>query len=546
MKRLMRTFWVALTAAAALAAAGCNKHETLPAPPVEPAGPRLKVLNYGNGAEVQDIDPQIVTGIPEHKIVTALTEGLVVEDPRDLHPVPGVAESWDVSTDGLVYTFHLRSTARWSNGDPVTALDFVRSFQRILTPALGAEYAYMLSNYVVGAQDYLDGKLTDFSRVGFKALDAQTLEVRLLHPTPYILSAMTHYSWFPVHLPTVEKFGGLTRRGTEWTKPANFVGNGPFVIKEWRPNQIFIVERSPTYWDRANVKLDEIRFFPVDNLDTEERMFRTGQLHVTYEIPTAKIDVYRRENPAALHTDPYLGVYFYRFNVTRPPFTDVRVRRALAFAIDRESIVKNVTRGGERPAYAMSYPDNQGYTARAQLSGTVEDAQRLLADAGFPRGQGFPEVELMYNSQQNNRLIAEAIQQMWRKNLGINVRLSNQEWKVYLDAQHTLNYDIQRAGWIADYVDPHVFLDLWQTGGGNNNSGWSSSDYDRLLIEALKAKTDSERYVFYQRMDRILVNEVPVMPIYYYTRAHLVSPKLLGYYPTLLDNHAWKFVDLAP
>jgi oligopeptide transport system substrate-binding protein len=545
MDRTIRNVLLGCLLGALVALTGCGRREAAPSPAPAPPGPRLKTLNFGNGAEVQDIDPQIVTGIPEHKIVTALCEGLVAEDAHDLHPVPGVAASWDISPDGLVYTFHLRDNARWSNGDAVTADDFVRSYQRILTPELAAEYAYMLYNHVVGAEDFHAGRLKDFSKVGIKALDPRTLEIRLLHRTPYLLSSMTHYAWFPVHLATVEKFGGLTRRGTGWTKPGNFVGNGPFVIKEWRPNQVFIVERSPTYWDRDAIKLDQIAFYPVDNLDTEERMYRTGQLHVTYEIPTAKIDVYRREDPASLHTDPFLGVYFYRFNVKRKPFTDVRVRRALAFAIDRESLVRNVVRGGERPAYAMSYPDNNGYTPRALLTGTVEDAQRLMAAAGYPRGEGFPTVELMYNSQQNHRLVAEAIQQMWRENLGINVTLSNREWKVYIDAQRTRNYDIQRAGWIADYADPHVFLDLWQSGGGNNDTGWGSTDYDRLLAEALKAPNDTERYVFYQRMDRILVNEVPVMPIYYYNRVHLVSPKLRGYYPTLLDNHPWKGVDIA-
>jgi oligopeptide transport system substrate-binding protein len=444
-----------------------------------------------------------------------------------------------------VYTFHLRTTARWSNGDPVTAEDFVRSYQRILTPELAAEYAYMIYNYVVGAKDYYDRKTSDFSQVGFRAIDAHTLEIRLLAPTPYLLSAMTHYAWFPVHIPTVAKFDALKRRGTNWTRLGNFVGNGPFVLKEWRQNQVLIVQRSPTYWDRANVKLDEIHYFPVDNLDTEERMFRTGQLHVTYELPTGKIDSYRRENPAALRTDPYLGVYFYRFNVKRRPFNDVRVRKALALAIDRESLVKNVTRGGERPAYALSYPENQGYTARARLQGTVEDAQRLLAEAGYPGGKGFPSVELTYNTQQNNRLIAEAIQQMWRKNLGIEVTVANLEWKVYLDSQHSLNYDVQRAGWIADYVDPHVFMDLWESTSGNNDTGWGNADYDRLLTEALRAKTTAERYEIYQRMDQILVDELPVMPIYYYNRVILVSPKLRGYYPTLLDNHPWKYVDIA-
>jgi oligopeptide transport system substrate-binding protein len=533
------------TAALVFLSTSCKPQPTVAPNAAGMGAPAAKVLLYGNGAEVQDIDPQTVTGIPEHKVVTALFEGLVNEDARDLHPVPGVAESWDISSDGLTYTFRLRADARWSNGDPVTAQDFVGAYQRMLTPALGAEYAYMLYNYVAGAKDYYDGKLTDFAQVGFKALDPRTLEIRLLHPTPYLLSAMNHYAWFPVHLPTVAKFDGLARRGSPWTRPENFVGNGAFIINEWRPNQILAVQRSPTYWDRARVKLDEIRFFPVENLDTEERMFRTGQLHVTYEVPSAKIDFYRREQPESLRTTPYLGVYFYRFNTTRPPFDDVRVRRALSLAIDRESLVKNVVRGGERPAYAVSYPDNAGYTPRARLSGTLDEARRLLAEAGFPEGKGFPNAVLMYNTQQNNRLIAEAIQQMWRHNLGIETSLSNQEWKVFLDAQRTMNFDLQRAAWIADYVDPHVFLDLWETNGGNNKTGWSSPAYDRLLAQSFAARTTEERYEIYQQMDQILVEELPVMPIYYYNRVNLVSPKVINFFPTPLDSHPWKELDLA-
>ncbi|HYP15743.1 MAG TPA: peptide ABC transporter substrate-binding protein [Opitutus sp.] len=544
---LLRRFSFSTLAALLLLTSACQPRSTdsAAAPAGDRHAPKPKILLFGNGAEVQDLDPHVVAGIPEHKVITALTEGLVSEDPRDLSPVPGVAESWDISPDGLVYTFRLRADAKWSNGDPVTAHDFIGSFKRILTPSLAAEYAYMLYNHVAGAKDYYDGKLTDFGQVGFSAPDDRTLQIRITHPTPYLLSTMNHYAWFPVHLPTVAKFDALARRGTRWTRPENFVGNGPFVLSEWRSNQILKVRRSPTYWDRANVKLDEIHFFPVDNLDTEERMFRTGQLHVTYEVPVGKIDTYRRENPASLKMDPYLGVYFYRFNVSRPPFNDVRVRRALALAIDREAIVKNVTRGGERPAYSMSFPDHAGYTPQARLQGDLAEARRLLAAAGYPDGRGFPVREVIYNTQQNNRLVAEAIQQMWRKNLGIEVTLSNQEWKVYMDAQDTMNYDIQRSGWIADYVDPHVFLDLWHSASGNNDTGWGNARYDEILASTFTAKSTAERYERYQELDRILVDEVPVMPIYYYNRVHLVSPKLINYFPTLLDNHPWKVVDLA-
>jgi oligopeptide transport system substrate-binding protein len=240
-----------------------------------------------------------------------------------------VAERWEIPEDGRVYTFFLRTTAKWSNGDPVTAQDFVASYRRILTPSLGAEYAYKL-HHVVGAEAFNKGELKDFAQVGLAAPDAHTLRVTLKHRAPFLIEAMKHYSWFPVHTPTVEKFGGLARKGTAWTRPENLVGNGPFVLKEWRPNQRIVVTRSPTYWDREQVKLETINFLPTESIDTEERMFRTGQVDRTNELPNTKIDTYKRDYAGSYRQDPYFGVYFYRVNVTKAPLNDKRVRRALA------------------------------------------------------------------------------------------------------------------------------------------------------------------------------------------------------------------------
>ena len=474
----------------------------------------------------------------------ALFEGLVTENPKDLSPEPGVAEKWEISPDGLVYTFHFRPDLKWSDGTPLTAGTFVRSYQRMLTPSLAAEYAYLL-HFVRNAKDYNEGKLKDFSQVGFKAVDDRTLVVTLNSPTPFLLKILaSHYSWYPVPIHVIEKFGGLNRKGTAWTRPENIVSNGAFQLKEWRQQQNLVVERNPQYWDRAIVKLDEIHFLPVENQDTEERMFRTGQLDMTNELPLAKTDVYKKANPDALRIDPYLGVYFYRINNTQPPLNDKRVRRALALAIDRESLVKNVVRGGQAPAYGLTYPGTAGYAPAAKLNGTVEDAKRLLAEAGYPNGQGFPKVDLLYNTSQNHRVIAEAIQQMWRRNLGIEIGLRNEEWKVYLDSQDNLAYGLQRAGWIADYVDPHVFLEIWGSDNLNNDTGFKNADYDALLKQALSARTEEERYALYQKMDAILVEEVPVIPIYFYTKVAAMNPKVKGFHPTLLDNHPFKYVYL--
>jgi oligopeptide transport system substrate-binding protein len=520
--------------------AGCGRSpESALAPAATAEVPQ--VYRYGNSAEPQDIDPQVVQGVPEFHVIQALYDGLVNPDPRDLHPIPGLASSWDISPDGRTYTFHLREGARWSDGSPITTDDVVLSWKRMMSPKLASEYSYLFTNFVVGAKDFHDGKTTDFSTVGITVPDAHSVRVQLLNQTPFLLNMIaTHYSWDVLPIKVVLRFGALDERSTQWTRLGNFVGSGPFMLKEWVPQEKMVVVRNPNYWDAARVRLDEVDFLPTEDIPAEERMFRAGQLDKTQEIPTAKIATYRAEHPELLHIDPYLGLYYYRCNVSRPPLTDKRVRRALALAIDRESIVRNVTRGGEVPAYAVSYPGNAGYTSRAQLKGTLDDARRLLADAGFPGGKGLPPIQILYNTSSNNKQIAEAIQEMWRTNLGVESELLNQEWKVYLDSQHTQNFQMERAAWIADYADPHVFLEIWEGGNGNNDTTWSNPDYDRILHASLAAPDTTARYEDYQKLDAILVDECPVIPIFYYTRPYLMSTKVKGTWPNVLDIHPFQ------
>jgi len=543
---LHRTLLFASALLGAVFAAGCGQGKSPAAAPAAAPGARgavPQVWHVGNGSEPQDLDPQAITGVPEHKLMMALFEGLATEDPKDLHPVPGLAEKWDISADGKVYTFHLRKNGQWSDGSPLTADDCLQSYKRMITPEFASEYAYLIYDYVVGAREYYDRKLTDFSQVGFKVVDEHTLQVTLKNPAPYLMGIIaSHYAWTPVPVKVIAKYGPIDRKRTGWTRLGRLVSSGPFQLKEWAPNQKIVVSRNPHYWDAANVKLDEIHFYAVEDNATEERMFRTGQLHKTNTMPSAKIDVYRRDLPESLRIEPYLGVYFYRCNVDRPPLNDKRVRKALALAIDREAIVQKVTRGGQTPAYAVSYPGTSGYTPQARLTGTIEDAKRLLAEAGFPGGKGFPKIELLYNTSESHRAVAEAIQQMWKRNLNIDITLFNQEWKVYLDSQHTTNFTLQRSGWVADYVDPHVFLEIWVSGNGNNDTNWKNPAYDALFQQALAAKTTEERYAIYQQMDAILVDECPIIPIYHYTSVYALSPKVKGFYPTLLDNHPYKYI----
>lgn len=541
----MRSRISAVLLAGSLLVGGCGREKAATAPSGASPGATAQIWHIGNGTEPQDLDPHATKGVPEHKVIMALFEGLVTEDPKDLSPVPGLAESWEISADGLVYTFRLRAQARWSDGSALTAEDCVQSYRRLLAPDFPSDYAYLVFDYVAGAREYKERRLADFSSVGFKALDERTLQVTLKSPTPYLLKIIaSHYIWTPVPVKVIARHGPLDRHGTGWTRAGNLVGSGPFVLKEWLPNRKIVVARNPHYWDAATVRLDEIHFYPTEDISTEERMFRTGQLHKTNELPVTKIDAYRQENAAALRIEPWLGLYFYRINTTRPPLNDKRVRRALALAINRESLVRNVTRGAHQPALAVSYPGTAGYVPRARLEGGPEEARQLLAAAGFPGGRGIAPLELLYNTSENHRAIAEAIQQMWKRELGVDLTLLNQEWKVYLDSQDTGNYTLARAGWIADYVDPHVFLEIWVTGNGNNRTGWSHAGYDRLFQQALTAGSEEQRYEIYQQMDAILVDECPVIPIYYYNRVYALSPQVKGYWPTLLDNHPYKYVYL--
>ena len=502
-----------------------------------------QVLNMGNGAEPQGLDPQVVTGIPEFQILVALLEGLVNEDPKTLDPIPGAAESWTISEDRKTYVFKMREGAKWSNGDPVTAHDFVYSWKRLVSPGLACEYAYQLF-YLVNAEKYYKGEITDFNEVGVKAIDDKTLEVRLNNPVPFFLSLLTHHSLYPVHKATIEKFGKIDSRVSKWTLPGNFVGNGPFVLKKWELNKVIVVEKNPLYWNSSIVRLDEIHFYPIDNEQTEERMFRSGQLHLTNAVPTEKIEVYKEKSPELIHIDPYLGTYFYRLNTLKEPFNDPRVRRALAMSIDRKQIVEKVTKGGQIPAYAITPPDTMGFTPKAAIPYDIEGARKLLAEAGYPDGNGFPECELMYNTMDAHRKIAVAIQQMWKKALNINITLSNQDWKVYLDRERTMNYTISRGSWIGDYPDPNTFLDMWVTDGGNNRTGWSNRVYDDLIAKAAAADRE-ERYGYFQQAEEVLADEVPVIPVYTYTRVYLKHPEVKGWFPNILDHHPYQYVYLG-
>jgi oligopeptide transport system substrate-binding protein len=531
---------LALLAVMATAFIGCSKRET----PVE-AARRTQTLLIGNGAEPADLDPHVVVTYNDYNILVSLFEGLTVIDEASSKPLPGAAARWDISADGLTYTFHLRPDGVWSNGDPVTAEDFVFSIERILNPKLASDYAYML-DVLAGAADYTAGKLTDFSQVGAKAHDARTLQLTLARPTPYLLSLTAHQAWFPVHPASVLKAGAPHARGTGWTKPGALIGNGPFVLAEWKPDQHILVTQNPRHPSAATGRIKAVKFFPVADPGVDERAFRAGQTHLTYDVLPDRLDAWRREAPERLRVDPFLETFYVRFNTTHPPFNDVRVRRALSLAIDREAIAGPVMRGSRQPAYSLVPPDTAGYTSTAAIRTDLPEARRLLAEAGFPGGQGFPKFEIKMNADPVNTKVFEAIQQMWRKELGIDCTLATMDFRVYIDAMQTLDFDVLRSRWVGDFNDPATFTDLFTSTSGNNNTGWKSPGYDRLIAAAARELDTGRRFALLREAETLVINEAPVTPVFYGTRTYLIHPDVKGWVPALLGVHRYQTIRLEP
>lgn len=499
------------------------------------AGAQEQVFRINNLVEPESLDSGVVTGVPEHRIISNLFEGLTTTDPKDLSPRPGMAARWTVSRDGLVYTFHLRD-ATWTDGRKVTAHDFAYAWERVLNPKTGAKYAQQLY-YLRNGEDYNKGKITDFSQVGVKALDDRTLQVTLRCPTAYFLDLTSFYTLYPVPR------GAIEAHGRDWVKPGKIVSNGPFKLASWVPLRELVLEKNPAHWDAGTVKLHKVVFIPTDDLNTAYKQFLAGESDWIPSVPPAQIES-AKQRPE-YYVTPYLGTYYFRFNVTKPPTNDVRVRKALSMAVDRDSLTRFVTKAGEIPTSTF-VPLMRGYEGVRGLPFDPAAAKKLLAEAGYPDGKGFPKTELLYNTNELHRAVTQAIQQMWKEHLGIQIDLVNVEWKVYLDRQKQLDYQISRAGWIGDYVDPNTFLDMWITGGGNNQTGWSNKRYDELIARAGCGIVDPrERMKVLNDSERILVtDEVPIMPLFTYVNKGMLSRKVKGWHPNILDQHPLKYISI--
>ncbi|MBX7168155.1 MAG: peptide ABC transporter substrate-binding protein [Pirellulales bacterium] len=566
-------------------------------------------FTFCNETEIKTVDPAIVTGQPEGRIVSSLYEGLTRWDPKDLHPIPGVAERWEISPDQLTYRFYLRNDALWSDGTPVTADDFVWSFRRFLHPGTGAEYAYQLW-YVKRGRDFstsqlapgdpveielleqpagalphaagrlLHGKLLsiespappagddaasapatyrveiegaerrfrkgggagtedcrwvllDFDAVGIHAEGPRVVRIELEHPTPYFLSLMGFYPLSPLNRRCIETHGYPA-----WTKPGNLVNNGPYLLEFRRIRDRIRLVKNPHYWNRDEVHFRTVDALAVTSAATAVNLYLTGEADWVPQVPTTIVPELLRQKRPDFNPQPYLGIYYYRVNTTRAPLNDVRVRRALALAINRRAVVDTVTRAGQIPAYSFVPPGIAGYTQAECPHENLDESRRLLAEAGFPDGRGFPPTfEILFNDLESHKAIAELIQDQWKRELGIGVRAQKLEWAAYLARTRQLDYWVSRAAWIGDYPDPNTFLDMFVTDGPNNQTGWSNAEYDRLLALAATQADPAERMATLHAAERILMDELPVLPVYYYVTIHIVRPYLRGFFENVQDVH---------
>ncbi|WP_318471323.1 ABC transporter substrate-binding protein [Photobacterium leiognathi] len=483
-------------------------------------------LVRGNGTEPESLDPQKVSGVPESNVIRDLLEGLVNQDSKG-NLVPGAAKSWETE-DYKTWTFHIRDDATWSNGDPVTAEDFVYTWRRLADPKTASPYAsYIQMTTMANAEDIIAGKKAP-ETLGVEAVDNKTLKVTLDKPVSYFASMLVHTSMKPVNQKVVEKFGD------EWTKVGNYVSNGAFKLDTWVVNERIVLARNENYWDNKNTVINQVTFLPIENQVAAMNRFLAGELDMTYEMPNEHFKRLQKEYPQDVKVTPYLCSYYYEFNMTRKPFDDANVRKALSYAIDRDVLAKFIVGKGETPAYNFTPLATNGLDVEMPEYSKLDQKQRLAKAKELLKAAGYDQnnplkFNLLYNTSENHKKIAVAISSMWKKGLGVTAVLENQEWKSYLDAKRQGNFDISRAGWCGDYNEASTFLAIMRSDHSQNYPKYSSAAYDKAIDDAVLAKTDAERAADYKDAEAKLAEDMPIMPIYHYVNARLVNPQLGGY-----------------
>ncbi|WP_318493037.1 ABC transporter substrate-binding protein [Photobacterium leiognathi] len=483
-------------------------------------------LVRGNGTEPESLDPQKVSGVPESNVIRDLLEGLVNQDSKG-NLVPGAAKSWETE-DYKTWTFHIRDDAKWSNGDPVTAEDFVYTWRRLADPKTASPYAsYIQMTTMANAEDIITGKKAP-ETLGVEAVDSKTLKVTLDKPVSYFASMLVHTSMKPVNQKVVEKFGD------EWTKVGNYVSNGAFKLDTWVVNERIVLARNENYWDNKNTVINQVTFLPIENQVAAMNRFLAGELDMTYEMPNEHFKRLQKEYPQDVKVTPYLCSYYYEFNMTRKPFDDANVRKALSYAIDRDVLAKFIVGKGETPAYNFTPLATNGLDVEMPEYSKLDQKQRLAKAKELLKAAGYDQnnplkFNLLYNTSENHKKIAVAISSMWKKGLGVTAVLENQEWKSYLDAKRQGNFDISRAGWCGDYNEASTFLAIMRSDHSQNYPKYSSAAYDKAIDDAVLAKTDAERAADYKDAEAKLAEDMPIMPIYHYVNARLVNPHLGGY-----------------
>lgn len=509
-----------------------------------PAALAETVLHRGNGAEPETLDIHKSSGVIEANIERDMFEGLVTEG-ADGKLQPGVAEKWEISSDGKTYTFHLRNDSQWSDGSPVTADDFVFAYRRGLDPATASDYAFILWP-IAGAEAFNKGEQKDPAQIGVKAIGPHTLEIRLRAPTPYFLGMLMH----PMAYPTPQK--AIEKAGKDWTRAENILCNGAYCLSEWQPQAHVKLTKNPHYRRAKDIPIDTVYYIPTEDQNSELKRYRAGELDITYDVPADQIKTVEQDFPNEFRSTPYIGAYYFAFNLQDPLFKDnPKLRRALTLAIDRDILTEKITQSGEIPAWGwVPAVDNYGQQSMEEKAldkaARLKLAKELFTESGY--GPDKPlELEILYNTSDNNKKLAIAVAAMWKQTLGVKTNLRNEEWKVYLSSRRQKQFQIVRASWIGDYNDAYTFLSLFKSDVGEmNTTGYSNPEYDRLIKEAETQADTHKRREAMEQAERILLADTPIIPIYFFTTQHLISPRVSGWEDNVMDAHPTQYLSLKP